>query len=76
MNITITISYPRKRTMELEDNFNLGPNFFNYLCLLFINLDGYVHVVLICPGSSDPFYIISYYIRWDTTSWKHSKQNQ
>ena len=26
----------------------------------------------ICPGSSDPFYIVSYYIKWGTTSWTHS----
>ena len=22
-----------------------------------------------CPGSSDPFYIVIYYIKWVTTSW-------
>ena len=27
----------------------------------------------ICPGSSDPFIIVSYYIKWVTTSWTHSK---
>ena len=27
----------------------------------------------VCPGSSDPFYIISYYIKWVTTFWTHSK---
>ena len=26
----------------------------------------------VCPGSSDPFYIVSYYIKWVTTSWTHS----
>jgi len=26
----------------------------------------------ICPRSSDPFYIVSYYIKWVTTSWTHS----
>ena len=26
----------------------------------------------VCPGSSDPFYILSYYIKWVTTSWTHS----
>ena len=25
-----------------------------------------------CPGSSDPFYILTYYIKWVTTSWTHS----
>ena len=26
----------------------------------------------VCPGSSDPFYIVSYYIQWVTTAWTHS----
>ena len=26
----------------------------------------------VCPGSSDPIYIESYYIKWVTTSWTHS----
>ena len=26
----------------------------------------------ICPRSSYPFYIVSYYIKWVTTSWTHS----
>ena len=26
----------------------------------------------VCPGSSDPFYIVSYYIKWVTNSWTHS----
>ena len=25
-----------------------------------------------CPGSSDPFYIVTYYIKLVTTSWTHS----
>ena len=28
----------------------------------------------IYPRSSDPFYIVSYYIKWVTTSWTHSTQ--
>ena len=27
--------------------------------------------VTVCPGSSDPFYIVTYYIKWVTTSWTH-----
>ena len=30
------------------------------------------HLCTICPGSSDPFYIVTYYIKWVTTSWTHS----
>ena len=26
----------------------------------------------ICPTSSDPYYIVTYYIEWVTTSWTHS----
>ena len=25
-----------------------------------------------CPRSSDPFHIVSYYIKWDITSWTNS----
>ena len=28
-----------------------------------------------CPRSSDPFYIVSYYIKWVTTTWTHSMLN-
>ena len=24
-----------------------------------------------CPGSSDPFYVVTWYIKWNTTSWTH-----
>ena len=30
------------------------------------------HINSVCPGSSDPFYIVTYYIKWVTTSWTHS----
>ena len=26
----------------------------------------------VCPRSSDPFYIVRYYIQWVTTSWTYS----
>ena len=26
----------------------------------------------VCPRSSDPFYIVTYYIKWVTTSWTYS----
>ena len=28
----------------------------------------------VCPGSSDPFYIVTYNIKWVTTSWTHSRE--
>ena len=29
-------------------------------------------VCTVCPGRSDPFYIVSYSIKWVTSSWTHS----
>ena len=29
----------------------------------------------VCPRSSDPFYIVSYYIKWVTTSWRYSMRS-
>ena len=26
----------------------------------------------VCPRSKDPFYVVTYYIKWITTSWTHS----
>ena len=26
----------------------------------------------VCPGGSDPFYIVAYYIKWVPTSWTYS----
>ena len=39
-----------------------------------LKYDRIVHTV--CPEGSDPFYIVSYYINWVTTSWTHSKSAQ
>ena len=30
------------------------------------------HSITVCPGGSNPFYIVPYYIKWVTTSWTHS----
>ena len=29
----------------------------------------------VCPKSSDPLYIVIYYIEWVTTSWTHSSSD-
>ena len=31
-----------------------------------------ISVYTVCPRSSEPFYKVSYYIKWVTTSWTHS----
>ena len=38
--------------------------------LLYLNLK--IINANICPRGSDPLYIVSYYIKWVTTSWTHS----
>ena len=39
----------------------------------------YLHYILTCPVlycvSSDPFYIVGYFIKWVTTSWTYSKRS-
>ena len=30
------------------------------------------HLTTVCPGSSDPFYVVTYYIKLVNTSWTHS----
>ena len=30
-----------------------------------------IHIT-VCPESSDPFYVVTYYIKWVTTSWTKS----
>ena len=30
----------------------------------------------VCPRSSDPIYIVTYYISWVTTSWTYSMRNE
>ena len=44
------------------------------LSKLFRTLQKYV--ITVCPRSSDPFYIVTYYIKWVTTSWTHSLDKQ
>ena len=32
----------------------------------------YIYACNMCPRSSDPFYIVTYYMKWVTTSWTNS----
>ena len=34
-----------------------------------INFIRVCSVPTVCPGSSDPFFVVTYYIKWFTTSW-------
>ena len=31
-----------------------------------------MNMYTVCPRSSDPYYIVSYYTKWVTTSWTYS----
>ena len=44
-----------------------------YQCLYWYIIE-FNAVYTVCPGSSDPFYIVTYYIKWITPSWTHSTQ--
>ena len=35
----------------------------------------WIFLPIICPRNSDPFNIVTYYIKWGTTSWTHSTMN-
>ena len=37
----------------------------------YANIFGIRQYVTVCPGSSYPFYIVSYFIKWVTTSWTY-----
>ena len=34
-----------------------------------------LHIYTVCPRSSGPFYVVTYYIEWVTTSWTDSMNN-
>ena len=60
---------------NIKDNYYL---FFNSLSWTYTPLrkcKTYCDIT-VCPGSSYPFYIVSYYIKWVTTSWAHSTNNK
>ena len=41
--------------------------------LQFLNFLNIVFIITVCPRSSFPFYRVSYYIKWVTTFWTHSR---
>ena len=43
----------------------------HFLCNIFFHINIYVPCT-VCPRSSDPFYVVTYYIKWVTTSWTYS----
>ena len=44
------------------------------LFILLLILKGDLTAFTVCPRSSDPFYIATYYIEWVTTSWIYSQK--
>ena len=45
-------------------------NIYHFALRIHISVSVFFYTV--CPGSSDPFYIVSYYIKRVTTSWTYS----
>ena len=41
----------------------------------YYSLTALYSLATVCPRSSDPFYSLSYYIKWVTSSWTYSKTN-
>ena len=77
------IKWQKKRfLLELSNSINW--NISNYIRVLNVQEDSTHYIKTgksfwrysmqhtICPGSSGPFYIVPYYIKWVTTSWTHS----
>ena len=47
----------------------------NITIIIYQNYDAFyteLYNVTVCPGSSYPFYVVTYYTEWVTTSWTYS----
>ena len=55
--------------------FNLGYNYGSVKSPMHERVELFLWVYIlpntVCPRISDPFYIVTYYIKWLTTSWTH-----
>ena len=60
--------------MIVSDSLNLqNATFFYGNCLLKRYIQYILHIIhTACPRNSDQFYIVTYYIKWVTTSWTDS----
>ena len=52
--------------------FESSESYFYSFFGLWVLLCIWVMVPTVCPRSSDQFYVVTYYIKWVTTSWTHS----
>ena len=66
--------YPciRERKRENESEIELSPSCCTMSIIQCRNTVFNLKTTTVCPGSSDPFYIVSYYVKWATTSWTYS----
>ena len=79
-NIVLQIHYADLTPSELGSNSlqQLNLSYLLVISLFKIFLHYLIKSILrirkdtMCPRSSDPFYIVSYKIKWVTTSWTHS----
>ena len=54
--------------MSYDMNSNIFWALFSYMVCYFVSFAHWGRTT-ICPRRSDPFYIVSYYIKWVTNSW-------
>ena len=69
-NTYFCIDFKTEQKYEWESWLEFqSTGFIEYICYgFFENNYGFI----VCPRSSDPFYVVTYYIRWVTTSWTYS----
>ena len=55
---------------------HISHDYFNKLSIIAVDKNSWIFNILerntVCPRNSDPYYIVSYYIKRVTTSWTHS----
>ena len=68
-SLTKSGPFNHHKSENIDENYSLNENWHGALTSLVKYL---LPRYTVCPRSSDPFYIVSYYIKWVTTSWTDS----
>ena len=73
--LSICVALSSSLSIALGISFTLSlSNFINYIGFDSLNTPNLIHTV--CPRSSYPFYIVTYCLKWITTSWTYSTCTQ
>ena len=70
-NIIKTDTQTNEKKISLQTGFSVKKKVFHHTEVSFLDKI-YWPLFTVCPGSSDPLYIVTYYIKWVTTFWTHS----